>query len=555
MFRRYKTFLRYQAIAAILLRHGFVEFVEKSNLKKYLIFSKRSLKRYREGLASSDPKLNIWQRIRKIIEELGPSFVKLGQFVSDRPDLLPQELCQELKQLLDSVAPFDGKEAVRVVEKELKLPIDEIFRDFSETPISSASIGQVHKAVLFDGSELAIKIKRPGIDKTVEADLDIMSNLAFLIEKYAPNLKPLDPSGIVEEFRQAIRNELDFTVEASNIGRFAEYFEGDERIHVTKVYPQYSTRSVMAIEFIHGTKIKDVSAENHSAEQIERICSRMVDLVMAQVFENGFFHADPHMANIFAMEGEVICFIDMGLMGSLMPRHKELLGSLIIGLARRDSRRITHAVVKLSQGVEIENRDALEYDILKVMERYSYLPLKNINIGKFLNEILRLALKYRITAPPDLLLLMKALLSIEGAARRLQPDFNMIGHIEPYAKKLVLETMNPKRLMKSFMDSASEYLDLLYDLPDEIREILKQFKNKSFKIQFEHKGLEPMLKKHDQISNRIAFSIITAAMLIGSALIMHSRQNELFFLGIATFVFSTLMGGLLLISILRHGRM
>lgn len=558
MFRKYKVFKRYQTIAGVLLRHGFVEFVEKSRLTRYLVFRKKALRDVKK-LREPEHKLTIWQKIRCIIEELGPTFVKLGQFVSDRPDLLPQELCDELKNLLDSVAPFDSKDAIRCVEKELQCPIDEVFREFSELPISSASIGQVHKAVLYDGTEVAVKIQRPNIEKIIEADLDIMANLAALIEKYAPNLKILNLKGIVEEFKQAIKNELDFSIEANNIQRFAEYFERDKRIHVPKVFRQYSTRAVMTVEFIRGIKIKDIGTDKMSEEQITLICGRMVDLVLAQVFDYGFFHADPHMANIFVMENNVICFIDMGMMGSLMPKHKDLLASIVIGLAKRDPRRITHAVIKLSQGALLEHREELEYDVLKLMEKYSYLPLKDINIGKFLNELIKLVIKYRMSIPPDLLLLMKALLSIEGAARKLQPDFNMVAHIEPFARKLVFETMSPKRIFKDILEVASEYAELIYDLPNEIRELMGQLKNKNFKIQFEHKGLEPMLKKHDQISNRIAFSIITAALLIGSSLIMHAgiapKLYGISFIGVITFIFSAVMGGILLITILKHGRM
>ena len=559
MFRRYKTFKRYQAISSILIRNGFHEFVMKSNLSKYLIFSKKKMLKNLEHPPEPITRQTTWRKIRVIIEELGPAFVKLGQFVSDRPDLLPSDLCLELKNLLDSVAPFDSRDAIRLIEKELQAPIDEIFKEFSEKPIASASIGQVHKAVLYDGTVVAVKVRRPGIRKVIEADLDIMLNLAVLLEKYAPGTKSLNPKGIVEEFREAILNELDYTNEANNIQRFKEYFEGDNRIYISTLYRELCTKNVLVMEFINGEQLKDLSSANRSEEDIKQICDRMTDLVLKQIFELGFFHADPHMGNIIIKENNVICFIDLGLMGTLLPKHKELLGSIIIALVKHDSRKIANLVMKLSPQTEIEDKEALEYDVLKMMEKYSYLPLKNINIGNFLNELIKLIIKYRVTPPPDLVLLMKALISIEGAARKFCPDFNMVEHVEPFVKKLAYETMSPKKIFKDVMDSVVDYAQLIYDFPSEMRELMNQLKNKNFKIQFEHKGLEPMLKKHDQISNRIAFSIITAALIIGSALIMRAnippRIYGISFIGVFTFIFSAVMGGILLISILRHGRM
>ena len=554
--RTYRHINRYREIITVLVKHGFGDLVTNTNLEKYIDFGKKLLSGKRI------PKIayySRWERIRMALEELGPTFIKFGQIMSNRPDLLPQELIIELEKLQDSVPPFAEKAARQLIEEELGKPISTTFKRFISTPIASASIAQVHKAILMNGEKVVIKVQRPRIEQIIEVDLEIMLHLATLMEKHIKGMDILNPVGIVKEFERSIRKEIDFKIEATHIERFGRNFQDDMNIYVPKVYRNYTTKKILTMEFIDGIKVSNIEAVLKSGNDPKIIASRGADLVLKQIFEHGFFHADPHPGNILVLNNNIICFLDFGMMGVLLPKHREYLGSIIIGIVNKDAKRITKTLVLFSTNSRIENIERLEYQVSELIEQYSYLPLKDINVGELLNKGIKLILAHKIEIPPDLYLLSKALITIESVGRNLDPDFDMVKHTEPFAKKLLKERLSPRKLAKDLYLSATEFTLLLRDFPSEIREIIKQIKLGQFKIEFEHKGLEPMLKKHDQISNRIAFAIVLASLIIGSSLIVLSgippKWNGIPIIGIVGFLGAGLMGFWLLVSILRHGKM
>ncbi|MFZ2655558.1 MAG: AarF/ABC1/UbiB kinase family protein [Victivallales bacterium] len=554
---RHHQYKRYQTVVGVLIRHGFYDFVDNSNLLRFVPFRHRYVSGGRAP--EEDEKLNHWQRIKLVLEELGPAYVKLGQFVSNRPDLLPQELCVELESLLDEVPPFDNAQAVDIIEKEFNAPVSRIFKKFTETPFSSASIAQVHKATLHDGTKVAVKIQRPGIKEVIEADLEIMGEIAGLLEKYVSGMDVINPAGIVEEFKICISEELDFINEADNIEKFTRKFSGDKRVSFPKVYKEYTTARVLTMEMVEGVSLSTIKEGGNPNYNLDLIATTLSDLLMDQVFEHGYFHGDPHQGNIIIRENNVICFVDFGQIGILSPRNRQILREIIIGLVQRDPRRVANATMKLSTNSEIINREQFENKVFKIIDKYAGVTLHNLNLSRFFNDLFKLVISSKLMIPPDLFLLGKAITSLEGTLRKLKPDFNIIEHIEPFVRKMILENISPYSIFKDVYTSLSDYSDLFRNLPGGLRDILNQFKNRNIKIQFEHKGLEPMLHKHDQISNRIAFSIISSAMIIGSSLIMHAKIPPLVwgisFLGLFTFVFSLLLGSFLLLSILRHGKM
>ncbi|HBC88875.1 MAG TPA: hypothetical protein DCZ94_18180 [Lentisphaeria bacterium] len=555
---RHHQYKRYQTVVGVLVKHGFYDFVDNSNLLRFIPFRHRYVSGGRL-LDDEEEKLNHWQRIRLVLEELGPAYVKLGQFVSNRPDLLPQELCIELESLLDEVPPFDNAEAVAIIEKEFKAPISKIFKQFTEKPFSSASISQVHKAKLHDGTKVAVKIQRPGIKEVIEADLEIMGEVAGLLEKYVSGMDVINPAGIVEEFKVCINEELDFINEADNIEKFTRKFNGDKRVCFPRVYKEYTTTRILTMEMIEGVSLATIKEGNNPDYNLDLIATTLSDLLMDQIFEHGYFHGDPHQGNIIIRENNVICFVDFGQVGILSPRNRQVLREIIIGLVQKDPRRVANATMKLSTNSEIINREQFENKVFKIIDKYAGVTLHNLNLSKFFNDLFKLVISSKLMIPSDLYLLGKAITSLEGTLRKLKPDFNIIEHIEPFVRKMILENMSPYNIFKDVYTSLSDYSDLFRNLPGGLRDILNQFKNRNIKIQFEHRGLEPMLHKHDQISNRIAFSIISSAMIVGSSLIMHAKIPPLLFgisfLGFATFVFSLLLGSFLLLSILRHGKM
>jgi len=553
--RGYHNLIRYKEIVGVLLKHEFHDFVEHSKLihsfqlKKY--FFKKHLKKRRVKTHFTH-----YQRILLAVEELGPTFIKFGQFLSNRPDLIPSELCAEFEKLLEHVPPFNGEEAIKIVEKSLHLKIKNVFKEFDHKPFSSASIAQVHIATLKNGAKVAVKIQRPGIKHIIDSDLEIMFNLAALAKKHVAGTDAIDPISIVEEFKDGIYQELDFGKEILNIEKFSKIFAEEPDLVVPKVYKEYSNKEIITMEFVEGEKFSTYKA---SDEQINSICEKLANLVLKQIFEIGYFHADPHAGNIIITPDQKICFIDFGLMGLLPPKHKTAMCEIIVGLVDHDPDVTTRAIISLSFNKEVDNRASLEHQTFKIMEHYGYLPIEDINIGHFLRDLLKLLIENHLKVPADIFLLLKALISLEGTVRKIKPNFDMISHIEPFVKKMIYRSRSLYSFFRELYRSSIDYSKFLSELPAELRELLYQLKNKTFKLQFEHKGLDPLLDKHDKTMNRLSFAIVTAAMLIGSSLLLKSHVPPLFhnlsLPGMIVFIFSVLMGGLLILTILRHEKM
>ncbi|MEA3253891.1 MAG: AarF/UbiB family protein [Chloroflexota bacterium] len=552
----YRHIKRYREIVAVLVRHGFGDLITSINLERHIDFGKKLFPKKGDAKMAS---LSRWERARLALQELGPTFIKAGQIMSNRPDLLPQGLIAELEKLQDAVPPFPEEEAKRLIEEELGAPIPTLFREFTDTPIAAASIAQVHKAVLQSGESAAVKVQRPGTEQLIEVDTEIMLSLATLMERHLQGVEILNPVGIVKEFERSIKKEIDFTIEAMHINRFSRNFRADATIHVPKVYRDFSTRKILTMEFIDGIKVSNVNALLEAGNDPHIIADRGADLVLKQVFEHGFFHADPHAGNIMILDDNVICFLDFGMMGGLLPKHREQLGNMIVGIVNRDAKRIIKTALQLSRTRHVENMDQLEYEVSELIDQYYYLPLKDINMGEVLSKLVKLLIGYKVKFPPDMYLLSKALTTIEGVGRNLDPTFDMVKHTEPFARKLLRERLSARRLVKDAYLSATEFSLLARDLPSEVREIIEQLKLGQARIEFEHRGLEPALKKGDQISNRIAFAIVLASLIVGSSLIVLAKTpptwHEIPIVGILGFLGAGVMGFWLLISILRHGRM
>ncbi len=554
--RTYRHINRYREIIRVLVKHGFGDLITRTNLERYIDRGRKLLPGRGDARIAS---LSRWERIRMVLEELGPTFIKFGQIMSNRPDLVPQELIAELAKLQSDVPPFSEEEARNLIEEELGKPVSEIFAEYSPTPIASASIAQVHRASLLNGEKVAIKVQRPGIEQIIKTDLEIMFDLATLMEKHIQEMDILHPVSIVKEFERSIKREIDFTIEAAAIERFGRNFQNKSTIYVPKVYRDYSTNKILTMEFIDGVKASSKEALLNAGLDPKLLASCGADLVLTQVFEHGFFHADPHPGNMVALPGNVVCFLDFGMMGGISFGHREALSNILVGIVNQDAAGITKTVLKLARNQYIDDVEQLEYEIYELLEQYSYQSLKSVNMGVMLNQMVSLVVKHRLKIPPNFYLLAKALITIEGVGRVLDPDFDMVTHTEPFAKKLLKERLNPLKLTKDFYLSAIDLSILLRDLPAEAREILTQIKEGRTRIEFEHKGLDPMLKTHEQISNRISFSIVLSSLIVGSALIMRAdippKVYGIPIIGALGFLAAGVMGFWLLVSILRHGKM
>ncbi len=555
--RRYRHINRYRQIVLVLLKHGLGDLVARVGLYKQLGLGRRFFGRHKaEPLPAP---IGQWQRARMVLEELGPSFVKLGQLASTRPDLVTPEACAELEKLQDTVPAFPAGQVREIIETELGDSLEVIFKEFGEIPIASASISQVHRAVLPDGAVVAVKVQRPGIRTTIEVDLEIMFNLAELIERHIHGMETLDTVGIVREFSHTIKRELNFDVEAGNIERFARNFRSDTTIYVPKVYRHLSTDKVLTMEFIEGIKVSDIDALAKAELDLELIADRGAELILKQIFEHGFFHADPHPGNILVLPDNVICFLDYGMTGTLTGRNREHLGSLIAGIVRRNPRQMTRSLLRLSQRQNVEPAESLEADVADFVEQHLYHPLKNIHMGTLLTQLVQMLIRHNLKIPPVFYLLDKALIIVEGNGRRLSPEFDIVKHMEPFVRRLLSERLSIRKLRKDFYTASMDWQTLLRDLPADGKNIIDKIKQGRIHVEFEHKGLEPMLKTHDRISNRVVYGIVLSSLIIGSSLIVLSgvppKFHEIPVIGIIGFLAAGAMGFWLLISIMRHGKM
>jgi ubiquinone biosynthesis protein len=554
--RTYRHLNRYRHILTVLFKYGFGDLVDVLKIEQYLEIGLQMISRKRreqvERLARSE-------RVRMALEELGPTFVKLGQILSTRPDLTPIEFVEELSKLQDRVPPFPYAEVAQIIESELGMPPEDIFQHFDEMPLAAASIGQVHRAQLKDGEEVAVKVQRPGIRKTIEVDLEIMLHLASLMERYLEEFQTTRPVRIVEEFARTLEKEIDYTIEASHMERFARQFMDDPTVYVPKVFREVTTERVLTMEYIDGVKASEIDRIEKEGLDRKIITARGADLILKQVFDHGFFHADPHPGNIFVLPGNVICYLDFGMMGSIDRQSREDFADLVHSVVNRDESRAMQALLTLTQYDEEPDRRLLARDLGDFLGRHLYKPLKDIQMEKLLHQLMDMVSRHRLQMPPDLFLMMKALATIEGVGLSLDPDFEMIGQAAPFIQRVKMDQFRPERVASDIFRSGTELVRLIQEIPGELRELLRQMKRGKVKMEFEHVGLEPMLETHDRTSNRIAFSIVIAALVVGSALIVLSKTPPLLFgipvIGIIGFLAAVVMGVWLLIAILRKGRL
>ncbi len=553
--KTYRHTSRYLEIIKVLSKYGFEDVVSQSGLESAIDFGRKIVFR-KVALINS---LSRWERMRLVLEELGPVFIKFGQIMSTRPDLIPLELIPELKKLQDAVSPFEGKIAVEIVEQELGKPIADIFQEFSPVPVSAASIGQVHKAKLLDGEEVAVKIQRQGIQRTIETDLEIMFHLATMIEKHIAEMRSSNLIKIVEEFDKSIHKELNFSIEASNIERFSKNFQNDFNIYVPKCYRNYSTKKILTMEFIDGIKISDIELlDAHSLDR-KIIAERGADLVLQQIFEFGFFHADPHPGNVLVLPENIICFLDFGMMGTLTRSTRELITTIAIGITNKDTDKIIRSLLKLCETTDEVNKQKLELQITELINRYFFLSLEQMDMVALFDDLVRFFPENNLIIPSDLYLLGRALVILQGDGEMLDPGYNMAQQLKPYLTKMIRERFHIRKMAKDFFVSSEELVELIKELPFEIREIIEKIKNGTIKIDIEHKGLNPMLKKYEQISNRLTFAIVIASITVGSSIIVLAKTPPFLYnipiIGLVGFVAATIMGLWLLFSIFRHGKL
>ncbi len=548
---------RYRQIGTILLKYGFDDLLDRLHLSHYFRRGGRIFSRQKKKGAL--PYLTRYERIRMALEELGPTFIKLGQILSTRPDLISLGLVRELAKLQDQVPPVPFPEIREIVEKELGRPLAELFDDFQEKPLAAASIGQVHRARLKSGEEVVVKVRRPGICDVLAVDLAIMYHLASLMEKYLEEGEIYRPTLVVEEFALTIRRELDYTLEASQAERFARLFSENDSLYVPKIFRQTTCDSVLTMEYVEGIKVSDLAALTAAGQDMKLIAARGADLTLDQIFQAGFFHADPHPGNVLILPGNRICYLDFGMMGRVDGDSREKFAEMLEGYVFKDEKKIAEAVLALAEAVKEPDRRGLERDIGLIMEMYLYRPIKELRLGDLVSALLDLLGRHRLRLPPDLYLMAKALTEMEAIGLSLDPDFHLASRAAPFVKRLKTARLDPRRLWQDIFRGGDALVGAVKDIPADLRDIIKQIRQGRVKIVFEHRGLEKFIYEMDRSSNRISFALIISALVVASSLLITADigPHLLGFplLGLAGYLIAGLMGLWLLVSILRSGRL
>jgi len=555
--RNIRSLKRYRQILGILIKYGFGHIIEQLNIDYYLELGKRivslgTISRELERLAPG-------VRLRLALEELGPTFIKLGQLLSTRPDIIPADYLKELKKLQDRVPAVSTEEIKIKLQHELGDSAENLFETFDPTPLASASVSQVHRGTLKNGDQVVFKIRRPGIERIIDTDIDILMGLAYLVENHLPGGDMYDPTGLVKEFRRTINRELDFSREGRTIDRFYANFEHDHSVRIPRVYWEFTGRTVLTMEYISGIKISQLDELKEAGYDLKLIARNGADNFLKQVFEHGLFHADPHPGNIYVLPDNVICIFDLGMVGRLDDDLKLQLTELLLSILERD---VDHIISQLLYSGELHdesNLRSLKRDLTEFIDDYYDLLLQDLKVGKLLIDFIEILTEYRIKFPSNMMLLARALIAMEGLGRQLDPTFNMIEQVRPFAEQIVKDRYSPGNLTKELTRTLQSYHALGKSLPKDIKEFINRINRNKFKIDLEHRGLERLITDLDKSSNRISFSLVIAALIIGSSLIMQADKGPILFgfpvLGLVGYSVAGFLGFALAIAILRSGRM
>lgn len=515
-----KNFRRLREITGILLKYGFEDAVTATSLQGFV-----SEKRKLTWLRSEKPVFEYtrWERIRMATEELGPTFVKFAQVLSNRADLLPDELVRELEKLQSNVPPFDTEIAKEIIEKELKTKIEDFFEYFGETPIGSASIGQVHLARLKNGEQVVVKIQRPNVKKQIETDLALMRDLATRTENFLEGLGIINIMDVVTAFERTMNKELSYLNEARNIEQFRNYYKDNKDFYVPRVFKEHTTDRVMIIEKISGCKITDVPQMQEWGVNPHEIAKLGMKIYLTQIFEHGYFHADPHPGNVLIRPDGTICLIDFGMVGSLMEDDKINFAGVFISMARKDARSMAMYLRRLSVDDEIQDIKQLEYALHDLIEDYASLDVKEADMGGMGAALQQIIYDNKMRVPGAIFLILRALAILEGIGRAIYPDFNTMEFMKPYGAKLIADRFSPKKIGLDLFHDATELADFLQAFPSELREILKQLRKGRLKFVFEPAEYEEILDKLTRASNRITLALLISGLFMSSSIVMLAK--------------------------------
>ena len=548
---------RYGEIISVLIKHGFGYAIDRFGLRPF-----RSLK---ERITRPQPlreqllQVSEAERLRQTLEELGPTFIKFGQILSTRHDMLPKEYIREFSKLQDRVPPFEFIQAKKMVEKELGKNIDEIFSEFDQKPIASASIGQVYHGRLLTGEDVAVKVMRPEIEEIIENDLLILMSMARFFEKHVKASKFFNPVGFIEEFSRVMRQEIYYTHEAQNADKFYKSFAGSMTVRIPKIYWKFTTKHVLTQEYLEGFKITDIEKIEEAGLDRKKVSIDLSNAYLKMIFEDGFYHADPHPGNILVSREGVIIFLDFGMAGIVDPYLRENLVNLMLAVQKTDLDLLMETLSEIGLISDFgENSSTLKANLEDFIDSYYSLNVKFIDPTNFLSDLINVLIKNGGRIPNNIMLLSKTLIMRDEISRLLDPEHNFSELVEPYIKKIIQDRTSLSYIMKETEKNLQGYARFVKGFPKQFHHILKKVEKGTIKFDLEHKGFESLIEEMDIVSNRISFSLIIAALIVGSSLIIQTKMSPDLFgvplIGIFGFFIAGFLGLGLLISILRSGK-
>lgn len=546
---------RVREIIRVMANYQFSNLLERSGLKKRLFIPYSDSRDLEDELDKTAP-----ERFRLVLEDLGTTFIKLGQVLSTRPDLVGKDVADELAKLQDEVPPSSFESVRSVVEEDLGDSLENIFQDFHETPLASASIAQVHQAKLKDGTEVAIKVQRKEINEQIHKDIVIMRYLARQASRRIKNLKYYNLPGIVDEFQRVIEKEMDFEQESRNIARFRDLFQDDKQIYAPKVYGDYSTKRVLTMEFIDGVKITELSKASFSVDP-KKIAAIGTECYFKQIFMHGFFHADPHPGNLLILPNNVLCYVDFGMVGHLDKLFMDNLAELFVYTVNYDIKGMINQLRYMRLIDDHTDVEELKYDLMDLMDKYYGAEIKDV--GGMINEFSKpnILVKHKIKLPKDFILLGRVLSMAEDLGVKLDPTFNGINVAKPLIKKLLKKRLNPLRLL----DYQTHYLfqleHLIKDIPETINQIFLRIEEGKIRTEFEFKELDKFSRQLEKITNRITLALIVSSLIIGSSLILQTNKGMpmpvigFSTVGMAVFIIAAVFALILTLVTLRNGKL
>ena len=548
-----RTSARYLEILSVLAKYGFSEVLRHVTLttrmkaKRRAAISRAQEEQEKENLVN----LPLAQKARAVLEELGPTFVKFGQLMSNRHELLPEGFIVEFRRLREEVAPITYEAVEAQIRRDFAEGPDELFRSFDQAPVAAASIAQVHRAELRDGTPVAVKVRRPGAVEIVESDIAIMRRLAQIIDRHLWDGKVFTAVDLVEEFDRQIHRELDFRRERLNIQKFGNYFYDNPSIFVPKVYGDYCSEHVVTLDYVEGQRMTELLwGESRGRVNGERVVDRITELMLRQIFINGFYHADPHPGNLVVLRGDVVCFLDFGMMGSIPPFQQEHLNTVILGLVWRDPEVVTEATLDLTNTKSVVDEEQLKIRMFSFMEEYVDLPVQDLDITRLLSELILVLAEFGIKAPLNISYILKSFVLLEEVATALSPDYKTIEKLQEFSREILFHRFSPNRSFRATVKSAHEYAEAVRKFPKDLDQLRRLLRDR--KVVIAHAGLEPVQETLDTVGSRLVFGLVLSSLIVSSALIVLSgiepRWNGIPLIGLAGFLLGGIMGFSFLLS-------